>query len=250
VLVLAAAYGLFRTTTRELALARQQAEFVSAVSHEFRTPLTSMRHLTDLLANRGVTSDERRRHYNELLAHETERLHRMVESLLSFGRIDAGAHPWRMGTVDLRAVVDGVLGEFRRDPIGRGREVACDLDSDLPPVEGDAEALGRAIWNLLENAAKYSTPGTPIRIVARREGGAVLVGVIDRGAGIPPAERDRIFQRFVRGAEARRTGIRGLGIGLALVKLIVDAHGGSIDLESEPGRGSTFTLKLPAREPG
>ncbi len=246
-LILAAAYGLYRATARELLLARQQSDFVSAVSHEFRTPLTSMRHLTDLLVSRGVTSEERRTHYYGLLAHETERLYRMVEALLSFGRIEAGAYAFRLEPVAPSGVVESVVQEFRSESLARGRAISCEVDPSLPSILADRETLARALWNLIENAAKYSDPGTPIRVFATRRDDFVLIGVGDSGAGIAPAERDRIFQKFVRGADAKRAGVRGVGIGLALVKRIAEAHGGSVRVESEPGRGSIFTILLPMK---
>jgi signal transduction histidine kinase len=244
-LMVTASYGLYRVTTRELLLARQQSDFVAAVSHEFRTPLTSMRHLTELLATRSITSEERKSHYYGLLAHETERLHRMVESLLSFGRIDAGAHAWRREAVEVTALVSSVVDEFGRD--ARGRAVRVDIEERVPAIDADGEALSRALWNLLENAAKYSEPDAEIRIFARRSGDSVLLGVQDNGIGIPASEQTRVFQKFVRGDQARRAGVRGVGIGLALVKRIVEAHGGAVRLESEVGRGSTFTLVIPCR---
>jgi len=244
-LMLAAAYGLYRATTREMLLAREQADFVSAVSHEFRTPLTSMRHLTDLLVSRGVTSEERRTQYYGLLAHETERLHRMVESLLSFGRIEGGAYAWQLESVDASEFVNAIVDEFRHEPLAEARPIDCDIEDGLPPIRADRDALSRALWNLLENAGKYSDAGTEIRVFARRHGQAVLLGVGDRGVGIPANEREKIFQKFVRGADAKRAGVRGVGIGLALVKRIAEAHGGTVQVESEPGRGSTFTLVLP-----
>ena len=247
-LMAAAAFGLYRATTRQLLLARQQSDFVSAVSHEFRTPLTSMRHLTDLLVSRSITSEERKAQYYELLAHETERLHRMVESLLSFGRIDAGAHAWKLEPADVDGIVQGIVQEFRREPAAADRQVSCEVEAGLPSIRADREALSRAIWNLLENAGKYSEAGTPIRVFARRQEESVLVGVGDQGAGIPVGEREKIFEKFVRGADAKRAGVRGVGIGLALVKRIVEAHGGSIQVDSEPGQGSTFTLVLPCHE--
>jgi nitrogen-specific signal transduction histidine kinase len=246
VVTLSAAYGLYRTTTREAALARQQRDFVSAVSHEFRTPLTSMRHLTDLLSTRNVTSDERRAHYYQLLAHETDRLHRMVEGLLSVGRIEAGAYAWHLEPLDLPRLVTSVIEDFRHDAAALGHDVTLEIDDALPAVAADAEALTRALWNLLDNAAKYSSKGTPVRVSVRRADQQVLVDVADHGIGIARADRDRIFQKFVRGAEAGRTAARGLGIGLALVKQIVEAHGGTVRVASEPGQGSTFTLALPA----
>jgi signal transduction histidine kinase len=247
-LMAAAAFGLYRATTRQLLLARQQSDFVSAVSHEFRTPLTSMRHLTELLVLRSITSEERRTQYYELLAHETERLHRMVESLLSFGRIDAGAYPWKLERADIDDIVQSIVQEFRREPVAADHQLVCDVEEGLPSIRADREALSRALWNLLENAGKYSEAGTPIRVFARRQGDTVLVGVGDQGAGIPVEEREKIFEKFVRGADAKRAGVRGVGIGLALVKRIAEAHGGSIRVDSEPGQGSTFTLVLPCHE--
>ena len=247
-LMAAAAFGLYRATTRQLLLARQQSDFVSAVSHEFRTPLTSMRHLTELLVSRSITSEERRTQYYELLAHETERLHRMVESLLSFGRIDAGAYPWKLERADIDDIVQSIVQEFRREPVAADHQLVCEVEEGLPPIRADREALSRALWNLLENAGKYSEAGTPIRVFARRQGDTVLVGVGDQGAGIPVGEREKIFEKFVRGADAKRAGVRGVGIGLALVKRIAEAHGGSIRVDSEPGQGSTFTLVLPCHE--
>jgi two-component system phosphate regulon sensor histidine kinase PhoR len=204
-----------------------------------------MRHLTELLVTGNVTSDERKSHYYALLARETERLHRMVESLLSFGLIDAGAHPWRLEEVEVKGLVSRLVDEFRRD--ARGRPVRVEVDDGLPAIDADAEALFRALWNLLENAIKYSGATGQIRIFARRSGDSVLLGVQDNGIGIPASEQTRVFQKFVRGDEARRAGVRGVGIGLALVKRIVEAHGGSVRLESEVGRGSTFTLVIPCR---
>ena len=247
-LMLAAAFGLYRATTRELELARQQADFVSAVSHEFRTPLTSMRHLTDLLATRDVQSEERRQHYYQLLAHETERLSRMVESLLSFGRMEAGAYAWRLEAIDVAGLLDAVIAEFRDHRSAASRDITVEIEPGLPAILADAEALSRAVWNLMENAAKYSPGDAPIRAFARRSGRSIRVGVGDRGIGIPPEEREHIFRKFGRGEAATRRGIRGVGIGLTLVKRIVEAHGGSIEIESESGQGSTFTLVIPCHE--
>ena len=247
-LMLAAAYGLYRATTREMALVQQQADFVSAVSHEFRTPLTSMRHLTDLLVSNKVPGEERKAQYYELLAHESERLHRMVESLLSFGRMQAGSSAWRLETADAKELVLSVVEEFRRDPHSNGRDIVCEVQDNLPPIRGDREALSRALSNLIENAGKYSEPDAPIRVSASRTGDSVHISVEDRGAGISRKDQKKLFERFVRGDEARRAGVRGIGVGLALVKSVAEAHGGSVRLESEPGRGSTFTLVIPSHE--
>ncbi len=245
VLMGAAAVGLYRTTTRELNLAREQADFVSAVSHEFRTPLTSMRHITDLLTSRGVTDDARRTHFYGLLADETERLHRMVETLLTFGRVEAGAHAWRFESASVSDLLDTIATEFRREPSERDRDLVIDVEAGLPDIAVDREAMSRAIWNLLENAAKYSDPAAPVVVSARRTARGVSIDVRDRGPGIAPDERERIFRKFVRGRSATQSGARGVGIGLALVKTIVEAHGGTIGVTSELGVGSTFRIELP-----
>ena len=247
-LMSAAAYVLYRVITRQIALAQQQADFVSAVSHEFRTPLTSMRHLTELLAANKVSSEERKKQYYRLLAQESERLHRMVESLLSFGRMQAGVSAWRLESTDARELLRAVVEEFRRDPHSQGREVACEADENLAPIRADREALFRAVSNLLDNAGKYSEPGTPIRVSAKRDGDSIHISVEDQGPGIPREEQKKLFDRFVRGDEARRSGARGIGVGLALVKSVVEAHGGSVKLSAEPGRGNTFTLMIPCEE--
>jgi signal transduction histidine kinase len=149
---------------------------------------------------------------------------------------------------DVGEMVRGIVDEFRREPAAAGREIVFEIAEDLPSARVDRDALSRALWNLLENAAKYSDPGKAIRVFVRRHQDKLLVGVEDKGAGIPASEREKIFSKFVRGADAKRAGIRGVGIGLALVQRIIEAHGGSVRVESEPGRGSTFTLVIPCHE--
>jgi signal transduction histidine kinase len=207
-----------------------------------------MRHLADLLATNRVSSEERKAQYYRLLAHETERLHRMVESLLSFGRMQAGSSAWRLEPADTVELVRGVVEEFHRESQSDGREVVCEAEDNLPPIRADREALSRAISNLLENAEKYSEPGAPIRVLARRAGDSIHISVEDQGAGIPREQQKKLFERFVRGDDAQRAGVRGIGVGLALVKSVAEAHGGSVRLASEPGRGSTFTLVIPCHE--
>jgi signal transduction histidine kinase len=245
-LVVIAASWLYHATSRELALARQQTEFVSAVTHEFRTPLTSMRHLLDVLVSRGAAVDDRRPQYYQLLTQETERLHRMVESLLSFGRLEAGAYAFDLQDLDPGQLAATVVEEFRAEPLARNRPIECGRSLHRMTVRADRDTLARALWNLLENAAKYSASEAPVRVSVEARAGAVAIVVADHGPGIPPAERQRIFDKFVRGTNATEDRIRGVGIGLALVKRIVNAHGGSVTIDSELGRGSTFTILLPA----
>jgi signal transduction histidine kinase len=247
VMLIVGGYFTTRAVSRELAVSRLQSDFVSAVSHEFRTPLTSMLHLTDSL-DRGIVSDEdRRRQYYSALAHETTRLHRLVESLLNFGRMEAGAFEYRFEPVDLAALAGDVVAEFRKELASSGHRVELRADDGLLPLRVDREALGRALWNLLDNAVKYS-PGRPaIWVDLARDGKHVSIRVRDQGPGIPVEEQKDIFKKFVRGSAARASNVKGTGIGLAMVRHTVRAHGGEVRVESRPGEGSTFTILLPEK---
>jgi signal transduction histidine kinase len=234
-----------RAVTRDLAVARLQSDFVSAVSHEFRTPLTSLRQLTEVLSDARVGSEDRRQTYYAALTRQTDRLHRLVESLLDFGRMEAGTSPYRLEPLDAYALIRAVVAQFNQEVESRGYHVELRLDDLSPQVEGDRDALTNALWNLLDNAVKYSPDCRTILVEADCDSKHFSIRVRDRGLGIPPAEQQDIFRKFVRGAEARLQGITGTGIGLAMVRHIVEAHRGTVLVESTPGEGSTFTVVLP-----
>ncbi|MCJ7681357.1 MAG: HAMP domain-containing histidine kinase [Candidatus Aminicenantes bacterium] len=244
-LVIAVSYLISRAVSRELAAARLQADFVSAVSHEFRTPLTSMRQFTEMLNEDDNLPAEKRRTFYQAQARATNRLSRLVESLLDFGRMEAGARPYRLEPLDIGQLVKTVVEEFLQETGSVRSEMECVVPGEGTQVKGDKEALAQALWNLLDNAVKYSGENKKIQVEVE-EGDPVAIRVRDRGFGIPPSERSRILRKFVRGSNANVHGIKGTGIGLAVVKHIVDAHGGNILIESEPGQGSTFTIQLPA----
>jgi len=247
-LVVAGTYLIARAATRELAVARLQSDFVAAVSHEFRTPLTSLRQLTEVLRDGRVQSDDRRQTYYDAMVRQTERLHQLVESLLDFGRMEAGRSPYRMQPLDACAWVSSVVEQFSRENAGRGYQVDLDITGTAATIAADAPALTNALWNLLENAVKYSPECRTVWVSAERDQQRLLVRVRDRGLGIPPEEQKEIFRKFVRGSGAKVLGIQGTGIGLAMVEHIVKAHGGEVRVESEPGAGSTFTMLLPCHE--
>jgi len=245
-LLAGAGYVTARAVARELAVARLQSDFVSAVSHEFRTPLASLRQLSELLADGRVPTEERRQQYYEGLRHESERLHRLVENLLDFGRMEAGAREYHFETIDAAALVRSVAGEFAQEVAERGYRVEIAGGEDAVPVRADREALARAVWNLLDNAVKYSPTVKSVWIATRSEAGRVTIDVRDEGVGITRDQQRRIFDKFVRGAGAASAGVKGTGLGLSMVRHIVRAHDGTITVASEPGRGSTFTIGLPA----
>jgi signal transduction histidine kinase len=239
-------YFMARAIRREAAVARLQSDFVSAVSHEFRSPLTALRHLSEMLALGRVPDEERRLRYYETLVSETRRLQRLVESLLNFGRLEAGATPYRSETLDPAALVERVAAEFEPFVSAAGRSIEVSAPGNGQRVEADPEALALALRNLIDNALKYS-PGRPaVWVECAGDGPRVAIRVRDEGLGISPGERRAIFRKFVRGSAAGKVHAKGTGVGLAMVQRIVRAHGGEIQLESEPGRGSTFTVLLPA----
>jgi signal transduction histidine kinase/tetratricopeptide (TPR) repeat protein len=246
VLVVIASYLIFRATSREFAAARLQSDFVAAVSHEFRTPLTSLRQFTDMLREHKNLSDERRYLCYEAQARSTARLTRLVESLLDFGRMEGGARVYHFEPIDCSELVRRVVEEFRNEAQSSGFQFRL-VAQDTAEIDADAEALGRALWNLLDNAVKYSGDNREIEVKVGRAGQEVTIAVRDSGLGIPAHEQALIFRKFQRGETAMRLGVKGTGIGLTMVSHILKAHHGRIEVRSEPGQGSTFTLTLPVR---
>jgi signal transduction histidine kinase len=244
-LVIAASYFIGRAVSRELAAARLQSDFVSAVSHEFRTPLTSMRQFTEMLVEDENLPKDKRRTYYQAQERSTRRLSRLVESLLDFGRMEAGARPYRLEPLDAGQLVKIVVEEFEQEADSSDLIIECGVPNNDIIIKGDREALTQALWNLLDNAVKYSGDNPAIHVEVEI-GDKVAIHVRDQGVGIPHSERKRILQKFVRGSSAKKCGIKGTGIGLAMVNHIVDAHDGKVLIDSEPGKGSTFTVQLPA----
>ena len=189
------AYFTLRGVTRELAVARLQSDFVAAVSHEFRTPLASLRHLSDMLSKGRVSDAEQRQHCYEFLSRESERLEKLVEGLLDFGRLEAGAHRYRFERLDITDLVRELVGQFQENMTPRGYRIELSVEMQSASVLADREALSRAIWNLLDNAVKYSPGSDTIWVVLAPEGDSAVIRVRDRGLGIPLSEQKEIFRK-------------------------------------------------------
>jgi signal transduction histidine kinase len=239
------AYFTLRGVARELAVARLQSDFVSAVSHEFRTPLAAVRHLSDILSKGRVSDEAQRQQCYDFLSRESERLEKMVEGLLDFGRIESGEYRYRFEVVDIAGLVRALVDEFQEKVTPKGYRVELSGELQNAVVVADREALSRAIWNLLDNAVKYSPGSDTIWVALALEGGSAVIRIRDRGLGIASAEQEEIFRKFVRGSNARTQQIKGTGIGLAMVRHIAEAHHGQVRVESQPDHGSTFVLLLP-----
>jgi signal transduction histidine kinase/tetratricopeptide (TPR) repeat protein len=245
VLLVLSSYSIVRAMTKELAVARQQSDFVASVSHEFRSPLTSLRQLSSMLVQGRLASNEQRQRSYEFLGDETGRLERLIEGLLDFGLMEAGETHYRFEEVDAGELVGDIVTAFQRTVTAKGYQVELSLPSAGHRVRADRDALGRAIWNLLDNAVKYSPAHHTVWVDVTPRGSRLGITVRDQGMGIPRAEQRAIFGKFVRGASSREAGVKGTGLGLAMVKHIVVAHGGEIRLESVEGKGSRFTILVP-----
>jgi signal transduction histidine kinase len=245
VLILGGGFVVARAVAREIEVSRLQSDFVSAVSHEFRTPLTSLCLLSEQLDSGSVHTEEARREYYGTLARESQRLRRLVEGLLNFGRMEAGAEKYEFEVHDPVELARDVAAEFQREVNLDGYRVEFQAGDRAPLIRGDRAALASALWNLLDNAVKYSPSGRTVWVGVGEDAGRAALRVRDEGLGIPKGEQSQVFAKFFRGEAARAQGIRGTGIGLATVRHIVERHGGEIRLESDAGAGATFTILLP-----
>jgi signal transduction histidine kinase len=247
VFLVAGTYFIARAIRREMEVSRMQSNFVSTVSHEFRSPLTSIRQLSEILELGRVPSEERRQVYYTTLVRETQRLQRLVEALLNFGRMEAGARPYRFEEIETASLVRRVAGEFEAQ-LAAGRRIELSGPEMACPINADPDALSVVLRNLIDNALKYSPEHPSVWVQWGVERARVAIRVRDEGLGITAAERRAIFRKFVRGSAADAANVKGSGVGLAMVKHIVAAHHGQIRVDSTPGQGSTFTVVLPALE--
>jgi len=231
---------------RQMTLARLKNDLVANVTHELKTPLSSMRLLVDTLLNSEQLNERTAREYLQLIASENSRLSRLIDNFLTFSRMERNKHVFEFSEVSVARVVDGTVaavGERFNTP---GCRFEVKVAEGLPPIVADGDALVTALLNLLDNAYKYSGDEKHIQLGVRARSGSVCLEVQDNGIGLSPREAKKVFKRFyqVDQSLSRETG--GCGLGLSLVQYIVAAHKGDVRVESEPGKGSTFTIVLPA----
>jgi signal transduction histidine kinase len=231
-------------TRRLRAIDRAKSDFISVVSHELRTPITALEGFSELLLSRPVPPERARRFLGHIHA-ESRRLGRIVAELLDLSRLEAGVDPvLKREPLNLAVHVERQVELFAGvHPTHRFHWVP---EGPLPVVRADPDAIDRVLQNLLSNAVKYSPGGGAVRVEARVvEGGGVEIAVADEGIGIPADALPRVFDKYVRIPSPETTTVRGLGLGLSLVRSLVEAHGGRIDVSSEAGKGSSFRLVLP-----
>jgi signal transduction histidine kinase len=234
-----------RSVSHELALARMKSDFVSTVSHEFKSPLTSIRQLAEMLQSGRVPSEERRQQYYDVLLEQSERLALLTDNILGLAKIEEGRAEFVFERTDLGALLKDVVSALQDRVRHEGFEIRLTVGEEVPPLAADRRALAQAVTNLIDNAVKYSGESRQIAVDARVEENGVAIAVRDFGIGIKKEDLDRVFGRFYRGGDELTRSVKGSGLGLALVKVMVEAHRGKIQVESEPGKGSVFTIRLP-----
>jgi two-component system phosphate regulon sensor histidine kinase PhoR len=234
------------SAAREVRLADLKSDFVSSVSHDLKTPLALIQLFAETLEVGRVRTPERAQEYYRIINSEAQKLTRLINNILEFSRIEAGLRHYRMAPVNLSELAGKVLGSLEHQFKQNRFEVTSALAGDLPPISVDAEAVARALENLLSNAMKYSSDSREIRVEVAADHGAELIRVSDKGIGIPRRYQRRIFRKFYRVRDGDLAA-QGSGLGLAIVEHVMEAHKGAVHLESEPGRGSTFTLWFPMR---
>ena len=230
---------------REANLSKLQLDFVSKVSHELRTPLTSIRMFAEMLQTDQGGDSEHTRVCLEVLQKETMRLTERIERLLDWGRMESGRRIYQRKTEPTDGIVEDAAAAYRASTLGRERVVRVELTPSLPEVLGDRGALVDALVNLLSNADKYSPESEVITLSASADARSIRMAVADRGIGIPRREQRRIFEKFYRVDERLSRAVEGSGLGLSIVQHIALGHGGRVEVDSEPGHGSTFTIVLP-----
>jgi len=237
-------YTSARTLQKQLDVARLKSDFVSAVSHEFQSPLAGIRQLAEMLSSGRVPSEERRLQYYTMILRESERLSSLVENVLGFARITEKGNQYGFELVETSSWLRDAVERLQQSRVVRGASVVATIPDALPPLRVDREALAGAIGNLLDNAVKYSPECKTVWLEAESQGEYVVIRVRDQGIGIAAEDQPHIFERFYRGRNELARRIHGTGLGLSLVKEVVSAHCGRLEFESEPGKGSTFVIWL------
>jgi signal transduction histidine kinase len=240
---------VYSNVRREMHLSRIKSDFVANVSHELKTPLALIRLFAETLELGRVPSDDKAKQYYRVINKESQRLTQLINNILDFSRIEAGRKEYRFAPTDVGRIVNEVVDAYRFQIEQQGFRLEVNIADDLPEVNADKEALSQALLNLVNNSVKYTRDEKYLRLDVRPQGDHVLIAVSDKGIGVAKSEQKKIFEKFYRAEDSLVHETKGSGLGLPLVRHIMEAHGGSVEVESSPGKGSTFTLVLPVARP-
>jgi len=247
-LLITGLFFTYRSVTKTMELAKLKSDIVSNVSHELRKPLDLIRLYAETLELGRIPDEERKLEYYRIVRKESELLTALINNILDFSRIEAGRKEYEFRETDLPSLVRETLDSYHYQIEQNGFRYEEHITNDLPSLRLDREAIARSLLNLVNNALKYSSDDKYLAVRLYRDDGSVKLEVIDHGIGIPRAEQHRIFDKFYRVCDPMCHDNKGSGLGLALVQHIVNAHAGTISVESTPGKGSKFTITLPLKQ--
>lgn len=246
-------FGTFLTAGavfQEMERISLKSDFVSLVSHELKSPITSMRTLMERLQAGLVEDPQKRQQYFDVLCGELQRLTRLVNNVLDFSKMESGKKKYLFVETDLGQLLRDLLTTFEPRAIQKGFLIVSEIPEDLPPVRVDRDSIYQAVLNLLDNAVKFAVDEKFIRLQVSLADNMVIISVEDRGPGIREEERERIFEQAYRSRESEYRDVPGVGLGLSIVAHVVKAHGGTVSVQSGPGQGTRFSLKIPFRSDG
>lgn len=257
ILMIAGFIFMLHTLNQEMKLNKLKSNFISNVSHEFKTPLTSIRHMTEIMHLKRIDSEERKEEYLQSMLEQCDHLGHLIENILDFSKIEEDIKNYRFENQQLDEILKDLVPVFKGRIPEKDFELNLHIEDTPPLLKLDKDAIMQVFYNLLDNAYKYSDGGKKIDIflsyqfsvLSSQKGKKeeVEIAVKDYGIGISEKDLGRIFERFYRGDRLRNEGIKGSGIGLTIVNRIVKAHGGKIEVKSEIDKGSTFTVILPVK---
>lgn len=234
-----------RTIAHELELSRMKSDFVSTISHEFKSPLSSIRQLSEMLQSGRIPSEEYRQQYYDVLVEQSERLTLLIDNILDFSKIEEGRKKFYFDMVDISHLLEETVSIINDQVRHKNFDIQLNLEKSLPLIMADRTAIAQAITNLIDNAVKYSGESRIVLVRGFTDNQYLIITVKDFGIGIRKEEIEKVFERFFRGGDALTRTVKGSGLGLTLVKRIVEVHHGKVTVESEPGHGSTFSVRLP-----
>lgn len=250
VVLLGATFVGARYILRQIELVNAKTSFVSNVTHELKTPIAVIKLAVETIELGRYRGESERDKYLRTITRESDRLAQLVDNILDFSRLEAGQRLLHRSPLDVRDVVNGAMDSFKLRLEDAGFQYEVLLPDQLPKVLGDGRALQHCVLNLLDNAVKYSRERKEVKVAVASQNGQVSLSVSDRGIGIPPEERERIFEKFARVETGLVHDVKGAGLGLSLVDMLVRAHHGRVEVDSTPGEGSTFTILLPVWDGG
>ena len=231
---------------RQKKTSEMQADFINNMTHEFKTPIATISLAADTIANnRVITDEEKVRHFISMIKKENSRMNRQVESILQIATLDKHEMDFSFTETDLHEVISQAIDTIGIQVTDRGGVINRQLEAENSVITGDSEHLRNLVHNLLDNANKYSEGAPQITVTTRSNGSGLFLEVADKGIGMSKAVQNRVFERFYRETTGNIHNVKGFGLGLNYVKAITDAHGGTVTVESEPGKGSIFTVFLP-----